>query len=106
MEIKEKIQQLAETLKNSGLAASMEDALEKARNIVTLGGAKEKDLDKIERPEDILKIEKQKTLIDINEEDVIKEDTPISELIKEEVISDEDNVENEDSEESSEKKEE
>ena len=105
MEIKEKIQQLAETLKNSGLAASMEDALEKARNIITIGGAKEKSFEKIEKPDDILKIEKQKKLTEMSEVEIIDQDAPISELMNEEVIHDEDNTGKEDPEESSDKKE-
>ena len=34
MEQKEKVQELAETLKSRGLAASMVDALDKAKNII------------------------------------------------------------------------
>ena len=49
MEQKEKVQELAETLKSRGLAASMIDALDKAKNII-YGIASKKKEPKVEEP--------------------------------------------------------
>ena len=98
MEIKEKIQHIAEVLRNSGLAISMEEALEKAKNIITLGSNKEKELREIGRADEILKIEIQRKLTDIEGINTLEEKS-LSELLKECAAEDKKSAEKDDAEE-------
>ena len=81
MEQKEKVQELAETLKSRGLAASMVDAIDKAKNII-YGIATKKETPKVEeqshnQKEEITEI----TNTNVDESNVIEKDN--SEYIKE-----------------------
>ena len=98
MEIKEKIQHIAEVLRNSGLAISMEEALEKAKNIITLGSNKEKELREIGRADEILKIEIQQKLTEIDGINTLEEKS-LSELLKQDVIEDKKSAEKDDAKE-------
>lgn len=81
MEQKEKVEELAETLKSKGLAASMVDALEKAKNII-YGIASKKEKPKIEEQNPNQKEESTEiTNTSVDESNVIEKDN--SEKIKE-----------------------
>lgn len=85
MEYSEEVQKLAETLKNSGLAASMEDALKRAESMI---GKKEESFEKsedaVEKPVDTA----QTTLGNTKEpkKAVIEESPELEEGLKKEEV--------------------
>jgi hypothetical protein len=83
MEYSEEVKKLAETLKNSGLAASMKDALERAQSMV--GKKEEVKEEPFEKKEDAA----QTTLGGVKEkkEEIKESPEPKEELKKEEVFT-------------------
>ena len=85
MEYSEEVKKLAETLKNSGLAASMRDALEKAQSMLSKKEVKEKE-EPFEKKEDAA----QTTLGEVKEkekEEIGESPETKDELKKEEVFT-------------------
>lgn len=83
MEYSEEVQRLAETLKSSGLVASMRDALERAQNILS-----DKEVRKEEHVKKTMGIE-QTTLSEVKvgeEKEVIEESSEVQEGLKGEEV--------------------
>lgn len=103
MAYSEEVKKLAETLKNSGLAASMTDALERAQNMI--GGKEPKEVPEIKE----VPVEKrvdigQTTLGEVGEKTVEEFTETDGELKKEEVFKNKSDVEQKKEESSSQKK--
>lgn len=90
----EEVKRLAETLKNSGLAASMTDALERAQNMVGNKKAEEKVEEEPVRSEDVaqttLNTVKEKEDVEINESEEVAKDA--GEIKKEEVFTNKEEI--------------
>ena len=77
----EEVKKLAETLKNSGLAASMVDALERAQRMI---GKKEEKKEIVEEP--IEKIDATQTTLDDVKGEVTIEEASEEEVMKKEEV--------------------
>ena len=74
MEQKEKVQELAETLKSRGLAASMADAIDKAKNIIYGIAAKKEEPKLEEQNQDKKEETAEVTTTSIDESNVVEKD--------------------------------